>query len=266
MENSQPLFDIFEFLNIEITNDLESVQKAIDALPANKIADLKKNPGFSELRTFLFAKTRTPAFLEYVENIRNKTRIEEQQSLQQRLEQERLRREREIAEQQRREQEENERRQKTQLNKSNNQQPMFGNGFPFNNGFPFGNGFPFNNGFPFGNGFPFNSGSNNIIGGGNNQIFQSGGSGYNYISNNNTITLPSNQSGQFLGSNNHIIGDNHGNILGNNNVLHGSNFGAIQGNGNVIEGNNSGQINGNNNTVNGVNTGLINGRNNTVLG
>ena len=94
MENSQPLFDIFEFLNIEITNDLESVQKAIDALPANKIADLKKNPGFSELRTFLFAKTRTPAFLEYVENIRNKTRIEEQQSLEQ-IRQEQIRQQQE---------------------------------------------------------------------------------------------------------------------------------------------------------------------------
>ena len=64
--NNPTDFDIFQFLGIDATDDLEAIQKALDALPAVKMAELKKNPAFSEMRRFLFSKTTTPEFLSYV--------------------------------------------------------------------------------------------------------------------------------------------------------------------------------------------------------
>ena len=69
--NNQVDFDIFDFLGIEVTDNLATVQKALNDLPARKMAKLRKNPAFSKMRSFLFTKTATPAYLEYVQNIRN---------------------------------------------------------------------------------------------------------------------------------------------------------------------------------------------------
>ncbi len=69
--NNQVDFDIFDFLGIEVTDNLATVQKALDILPASKMAELKKNPGFSKIRSFIFTKTATPTFRKYVQNIRN---------------------------------------------------------------------------------------------------------------------------------------------------------------------------------------------------
>lgn len=71
MTNNKELFDIFQFIQIPVTDDLIAVQKAIGSLPVRKMAELQKNPGFSKIRSFIFTKTATPAFLEYVQNIRN---------------------------------------------------------------------------------------------------------------------------------------------------------------------------------------------------
>ena len=49
MADISKLFNIFEFLGIPVTDDLETIQKALDALPASKMAELKKNPGFSSV-------------------------------------------------------------------------------------------------------------------------------------------------------------------------------------------------------------------------
>lgn len=64
-------FDLFDFLGIEVTENLAAVQKALNDLPAREMAKLRKNPEFSKMRSFLFAKTATPAYREYVQNIRN---------------------------------------------------------------------------------------------------------------------------------------------------------------------------------------------------
>lgn len=69
--NNQVDFDIFDFLGIEITDNLAAVQKALNDLPARKMAKLRKNPAFSKMRSFIFTKTATPDYLEYVQNIRN---------------------------------------------------------------------------------------------------------------------------------------------------------------------------------------------------
>ncbi|MBQ6615578.1 MAG: hypothetical protein IJH67_04330 [Thermoguttaceae bacterium] len=69
--NNQIDFDIFDFLGIEVTDNLATVQKALNDLPAKKMARLRKNPEFSKMRSFIFTKTATPAYLEYVQNIRN---------------------------------------------------------------------------------------------------------------------------------------------------------------------------------------------------
>ena len=70
MPNSNSIFDIFDYLGIPVTDNLETVQKALDDLPANKMADLRKKPDFSQLRRLLYSKRATPAFLEYVQNVR----------------------------------------------------------------------------------------------------------------------------------------------------------------------------------------------------
>ena len=70
MPNSNSIFDIFEYLGIPVTDNLETVQKALDDLPASKMADLRKKPEFSNLRRLLYSKRATPAFLEYVQNVR----------------------------------------------------------------------------------------------------------------------------------------------------------------------------------------------------
>ena len=70
MPNSNSIFDIFDYLGIPVTDNLETVQKALDDLPASKMADLRKKPDFSQLRRLLYSKRATPAFLEYVQNVR----------------------------------------------------------------------------------------------------------------------------------------------------------------------------------------------------
>ncbi|MBQ2621771.1 MAG: hypothetical protein IJF84_10575 [Thermoguttaceae bacterium] len=71
MTDNNDLFDIFQFVQIPVTDDLAAVQKAVDALPVRKMAELQKNPGFSKIRSFIFTKTATPAYREYVQNIRD---------------------------------------------------------------------------------------------------------------------------------------------------------------------------------------------------
>ena len=68
--NNPTDFDIFEFLGIPVTDNLEVIQKALDALPASKMAELKKNPAFSKMRSLIFTKTATAEFREYVNLIR----------------------------------------------------------------------------------------------------------------------------------------------------------------------------------------------------
>ena len=118
MENDQPLFDIFEFLGIEITDNLERVQKAIDDLPAAKMAELRKKPEFSSMRKFLYTKKASNEFLTYVQDIRDlkdpakqeRKRQEQLRQQQERQRQEQLRqqqeweRQRQLQEQQRQEQ------------------------------------------------------------------------------------------------------------------------------------------------------------------
>ena len=48
MTNNKELFDIFQFIQIPVTDDLIAVQKAIGSLPVRKMAELQKNPGFSK--------------------------------------------------------------------------------------------------------------------------------------------------------------------------------------------------------------------------
>ena len=77
MADNNNLFNIFEFLGIPVTDNLEVIQKALDALPASKMAELKRNPKFSKLRSMLFAKTATPEFYEYVRPLLQKQKRRE---------------------------------------------------------------------------------------------------------------------------------------------------------------------------------------------
>ncbi len=77
MADNSKMFDIFEFLGIPATDNLEAIQKALDALPASKMAELKRNPEFSKLRSMLFAKTATPEFYEYVRPLLQKQKRRE---------------------------------------------------------------------------------------------------------------------------------------------------------------------------------------------
>ena len=114
MENNQPLFDIFEFLGIEITDNLERVQKAIDALPAAKMAELRKKPEFSSMRKFLYTKKASNEFLSYVQDIRDlkdpakqeKLRQEQLRQQQEQLQQQERQRQEQIRQQQERQRQE----------------------------------------------------------------------------------------------------------------------------------------------------------------
>ena len=114
MENNQPLFDIFEFLGIEITDNLERVQKAIDDLPAAKMAELRKKPEFSSMRKFLYTKKASNEFLSYVQDIRDvkdpakqeKLRQEQLRQQQEQLQQQELQRQEQLRQQQERQRQE----------------------------------------------------------------------------------------------------------------------------------------------------------------
>lgn len=63
--NHKP-FNIFEFLGIPVTDDLEAIQKVLDSLPTGKMAELLRNPEFTKIRHFLITKKATPEFYNYV--------------------------------------------------------------------------------------------------------------------------------------------------------------------------------------------------------
>ncbi len=90
--NNQSIFDIFDYLGIPVTDNLETVQKALDDLPANKMVNLHKNPEFTKMRKFLYAKKATNEFLAYVQTIRDlRDPAKQEQLRQEQLRQEQLR-------------------------------------------------------------------------------------------------------------------------------------------------------------------------------
>ncbi|MBR0236917.1 MAG: bile acid:sodium symporter [Thermoguttaceae bacterium] len=64
------LFDIFDFLGIEVTSSQKTVQKAINSLDLKKNAALNNNAKYSKIRDWIFNERLNQEFLNYVNNIR----------------------------------------------------------------------------------------------------------------------------------------------------------------------------------------------------
>ena len=64
------LFDIFKYLGIEVTDDQETVQNAINRLNLNRKAALDNNAKYSKIRDWIFNERLNQDFLKYVDDIR----------------------------------------------------------------------------------------------------------------------------------------------------------------------------------------------------
>ena len=105
MDTNQTQFDIFEYLEIEITDDPEKLRKAIDALKvgSEKYKKLYSNPEFSKIRNKIYTKN-TSAYLAYVQEIRNMRNGQRQEQIRQQQERQRQEQIRQQQERQRQEQ------------------------------------------------------------------------------------------------------------------------------------------------------------------